>query len=133
MSCRVSKHGRIFKTHLFGYPGYAITDFESIDTIYNGSHKTTSQFYPESFHEVSHHGLDLLNWRRQIKAACDATLTDVCTGLGSQLMGSEGAVAMSHDKEKHIKMVGELLPCICGYVGRCPRLSRSAEIPAHLC
>ena len=49
----MTKHGRVFKTHLFGLPGYAVTDFETFQMIYDGSHKTTKQFFPDSFVEVS--------------------------------------------------------------------------------
>lgn len=75
---RVSKHGPVFKTHLFGYSCYALTDFESIDMIYDQIHKTTKQFHPDSFRELmgqsgaiamTYHREAHLKMRRQIGAA----------------------------------------------------------------
>lgn len=50
--CRVSKYGPVFKTHLYGYAGYALTDFEAFEAIFCGSHKQTEPFFPETFMEL---------------------------------------------------------------------------------
>ena len=59
---RVEKYGRVFKTHLFGYPGYVLTDFAAIETIYTSVHKTTEQFQPDSFKQVELNGDLKLTW-----------------------------------------------------------------------